>query len=195
MVASLLTSILIYLSMPGRTVPANDCYIQFISSNTTVTFITALLAFYVPTLVMIFLNWRVYLANERHLEYKRAFQSIGKVIPAKAKENCQRTIIAYAQKKDGDDSCKGIIYILFLLPFLRKFTRIVIKSMILNRGWQSTVVTKSQVNFTFKVLTRVNSIHFQFITYSSRRVNRRVRARVLGTESKWLYPPFRFKSC
>ncbi len=42
----------------GRTVPPNECYIQFFS-NPAVTFGTAIAAFYLPVAIMIYLYWRI----------------------------------------------------------------------------------------------------------------------------------------
>lgn len=43
-----------------RTVKKNQCYIQFLETNSYVTFGTALAAFYVPVTVMCFLYWRIW---------------------------------------------------------------------------------------------------------------------------------------
>ncbi|XP_054709307.1 muscarinic acetylcholine receptor DM1-like [Uloborus diversus] len=43
-----------------RTVKKNHCYIQFLETNSYVTFGTALAAFYVPVTVMCFLYWRIW---------------------------------------------------------------------------------------------------------------------------------------
>lgn len=42
----------------GRTVPPDECYIQFFS-NPAVTFGTAIAAFYLPVAIMIYLYWRI----------------------------------------------------------------------------------------------------------------------------------------
>ncbi|XP_071044308.1 muscarinic acetylcholine receptor DM1 [Parasteatoda tepidariorum] len=44
----------------ARTVKKNHCYIQFLETNSYVTFGTALAAFYVPVTVMCFLYWRIW---------------------------------------------------------------------------------------------------------------------------------------
>ncbi|CAH0552844.1 unnamed protein product [Brassicogethes aeneus] len=49
----------------GRSVPDNECYIQFIETNHYITFITAIAAFYVPVSVMIFLYWRIWRETEK----------------------------------------------------------------------------------------------------------------------------------
>ena len=43
-----------------RTVPNNECYIQFIETNHYITFGTAIAAFYVPVTVMCFLYYRIW---------------------------------------------------------------------------------------------------------------------------------------
>lgn len=43
-----------------RTVPKTACYIQFIETNHYITFGTAIAAFYVPVMIMIFLYWRIW---------------------------------------------------------------------------------------------------------------------------------------
>ncbi|XP_019867669.1 muscarinic acetylcholine receptor DM1 isoform X2 [Aethina tumida] len=48
-----------------RTVPDNECYIQFIETNHYITFITAIAAFYVPVTVMCILYWRIWRETEK----------------------------------------------------------------------------------------------------------------------------------
>ncbi|XP_065157804.1 muscarinic acetylcholine receptor DM1 isoform X2 [Atheta coriaria] len=48
-----------------RTVPNNECYIQFIETNHYITFGTAIAAFYVPVTVMCFLYWRIWRETEK----------------------------------------------------------------------------------------------------------------------------------
>ncbi|CAE1176529.1 CHRM3 [Acanthosepion pharaonis] len=48
-----------------RTVPANDCYIQFLKTNSYVTIVTALLAFYFPVSIMTFLYYKIWRATEK----------------------------------------------------------------------------------------------------------------------------------
>lgn len=43
----------------GRTVPSHECYIQFLSEP-TITFCTAMAAFYLPVTIMSVLYWRIY---------------------------------------------------------------------------------------------------------------------------------------
>ena len=48
-----------------RTVPAHECYIQFLKTNSYVTIITALLAFYLPVSIMTFLYYKIWRATEK----------------------------------------------------------------------------------------------------------------------------------
>ncbi|XP_034542010.1 muscarinic acetylcholine receptor M2-like [Notolabrus celidotus] len=50
----------------GRTVPPDQCYIQFFS-NTAVTFGTAIAAFYLPVAIMIHLYWRISKASRSRM--------------------------------------------------------------------------------------------------------------------------------
>ncbi|WAR18390.1 ACM2-like protein [Mya arenaria] len=43
-----------------RTVPENDCYIQFLATNPSITMITSLCAFYTPVTIMIVLYFKIY---------------------------------------------------------------------------------------------------------------------------------------
>ncbi|CAI9742342.1 muscarinic acetylcholine receptor DM1-like [Octopus vulgaris] len=47
-----------------RTVPSKDCYIQFLKTNSFITVITALLAFYLPVSIMIYLYYKIWRATE-----------------------------------------------------------------------------------------------------------------------------------
>ena len=48
-----------------RTVPDDQCYIQFIETNHYITFGTAIAAFYVPVTVMFILYWRIWRETEK----------------------------------------------------------------------------------------------------------------------------------
>ncbi|XP_031173205.1 muscarinic acetylcholine receptor M2-like [Sander lucioperca] len=50
----------------GRTVPPDECYIQFFS-NPAVTFGTAIAAFYLPVVIMIYLYWRISKASRSRM--------------------------------------------------------------------------------------------------------------------------------
>lgn len=69
-------AIIIWPRVRGRTVPHDDCYIQFFE-NPTITCVTAILAFYLPVAVMMVLYWRIYLETRRchqYLEYLRSYK-------------------------------------------------------------------------------------------------------------------------
>lgn len=52
-----------------RSVPEDRCYIQFLETNTYITVITALIAFYVPVIVMCFLYYRIWRETENRKQY------------------------------------------------------------------------------------------------------------------------------
>ncbi|KAH1020377.1 hypothetical protein HUJ04_010048 [Dendroctonus ponderosae] len=61
-----------------RTVPDNECYIQFIETNHYITFGTAIAAFYVPVSVMIFLYWRIWRETEKRQKDLPKLQAVKK---------------------------------------------------------------------------------------------------------------------
>jgi muscarinic acetylcholine receptor M3 len=48
-----------------RTVPDNECYIQFIETNHYITFGTAIAAFYIPVSIMLCLYWKIWQETEK----------------------------------------------------------------------------------------------------------------------------------
>lgn len=52
-----------------RSVPEDKCYIQFLETNTYITVITALIAFYVPVIVMCFLYYKIWRETENRKQY------------------------------------------------------------------------------------------------------------------------------
>lgn len=48
-----------------RSVPENECYIQFLQTNQYITVITAIAAFYLPVLLMCILYFKIYLETEK----------------------------------------------------------------------------------------------------------------------------------
>lgn len=56
----------------GRTVPENECYIQFLHSNDAVTIVTHVLAFWLPIGAMLCFYQRVYHATKIHKRFKSA---------------------------------------------------------------------------------------------------------------------------
>ncbi|XP_071546186.1 muscarinic acetylcholine receptor DM1 isoform X2 [Panulirus ornatus] len=65
-----------------RTVPAGECYIQFIETNEYVTFGTAIAAFYLPVTVMCGLYWRIWRETEKRQKDLTNLQA-GKKDPSK----------------------------------------------------------------------------------------------------------------
>ncbi|GBM52439.1 Muscarinic acetylcholine receptor M3 [Araneus ventricosus] len=52
-----------------RSVPDNKCYIQFLETNSYITVITALIAFYVPVIVMCVLYYKIWRATETRKQF------------------------------------------------------------------------------------------------------------------------------
>ncbi|KFM67419.1 Muscarinic acetylcholine receptor M5, partial [Stegodyphus mimosarum] len=52
-----------------RSVPENKCYIQFLETNSYITVITALIAFYVPVIVMCVLYYKIWRETENRKHY------------------------------------------------------------------------------------------------------------------------------
>ncbi|CAK6953050.1 muscarinic acetylcholine receptor M3 [Scomber scombrus] len=59
-----------------RTVPSNQCYIQFLSEP-TITFCTAMAAFYLPVTIMSVLYWRIYKETENRSKELAELQGSG----------------------------------------------------------------------------------------------------------------------
>ncbi|KAG8438017.1 hypothetical protein GDO86_008629 [Hymenochirus boettgeri] len=59
-----------------RTVPTNECYIQFLSQP-IITFGTAIAAFYLPVTIMIILYWRIYRETENRTKELAGLQGSG----------------------------------------------------------------------------------------------------------------------
>ncbi|KAF7996946.1 hypothetical protein HCN44_002592 [Aphidius gifuensis] len=51
-----------------RTVPSDECYIQFIETNHYITFGTAIAAFYIPVTIMMLLYWRIWRETEKRIK-------------------------------------------------------------------------------------------------------------------------------
>ncbi|KAG8175417.1 hypothetical protein JTE90_021114 [Oedothorax gibbosus] len=52
-----------------RSIPDNRCYIQFLETNSYITIITALVAFYVPVIVMCVLYFKIWVLTEKRKEF------------------------------------------------------------------------------------------------------------------------------
>lgn len=59
-----------------RTVPSNECYIQFLS-RPTITFCTAMAAFYLPVTIMSILYWRIYKETQNRTKELAGLQGSG----------------------------------------------------------------------------------------------------------------------
>ncbi|XP_069000572.1 muscarinic acetylcholine receptor M3 [Embiotoca jacksoni] len=59
-----------------RTVPSNECYIQFLSEP-TITFCTAMAAFYLPVTIMSVLYWRIYKETQNRSKELAGLQGSG----------------------------------------------------------------------------------------------------------------------
>ncbi|KAM9803998.1 muscarinic acetylcholine receptor M3 [Neosynchiropus ocellatus] len=70
-------AILLWQYLEGkRTVPPHQCYIQFLSEP-TITFCTAMLAFYLPVTIMSFLYWQIYKETENRSKELAGLQGSG----------------------------------------------------------------------------------------------------------------------
>ena len=47
-------AILLWPQFYGRTIPANECYVQFLQESNSMTILTSIIAFYLPDLVFTF---------------------------------------------------------------------------------------------------------------------------------------------
>lgn len=52
-----------------RSIPEDRCYIQFLETNSYITIITALIAFYVPVIVMCVLYYKIWVLTEKRKEF------------------------------------------------------------------------------------------------------------------------------
>ena len=66
-----------------RTVPQNECYIQFLQSNQYITIITAIAAFYLPVMIMIVLYFKIYLETEKRNKGLAHLQAAAQVSDSK----------------------------------------------------------------------------------------------------------------
>ncbi|XP_041747053.1 muscarinic acetylcholine receptor M2-like [Coregonus clupeaformis] len=98
----------------GRTVPPGECYIQFFS-NATVTFGTAIAAFYLPVAIMISLYWRISRASRsrvRRNSRKPSGNSLGEG-PSQSQEDGFRaqpndcTVTGEEEEEEGGDGEKA----------------------------------------------------------------------------------------
>uniref|UniRef100_A0A4W5JUX7 Muscarinic acetylcholine receptor n=1 Tax=Hucho hucho TaxID=62062 RepID=A0A4W5JUX7_9TELE len=111
----------------GRTVPPGECYIQFFS-NATVTFGTAIAAFYLPVAIMISLYWRISRASRsrvRRNSRKPSGNSLGEGPSQSQEDGCRaqpndctvtgeeeeggdgEKVGEVVQQQNGRESCRG----------------------------------------------------------------------------------------
>ncbi|XP_061578084.1 muscarinic acetylcholine receptor M2-like [Cololabis saira] len=97
----------------GRTVPSDQCYIQFFS-NAAVTFGTAIAAFYLPVAIMIHLYWRISKASRSRMtrESRKASGTSLAEGPSNSQEegyenNCVRK--KHTQVSDGNGKEKEML--------------------------------------------------------------------------------------
>lgn len=85
-------AIIIWPRIRKRTIPSNQCFIQFLEEDKTLTIITALLAFYLPVLVMCILYSLIYMETRKcseYLEYLKSYKKSRASIPSTPTQNCQ----------------------------------------------------------------------------------------------------------
>ncbi|KAM9754640.1 muscarinic acetylcholine receptor M2-like isoform 1-T2 [Menidia menidia] len=90
----------------GRTVPQNECYIQFFS-NPAVTFGTAIAAFYLPVAIMIHLYWHISKASRSRVRKdsrKTSGTSLAEAPSNSQEEGCESNCVTtkHAQGDVGD---------------------------------------------------------------------------------------------
>jgi hypothetical protein len=89
----------------ARTVPENQCYIQFLKTNHYITIFTCMFAFYIPVTIMIIIYYRIYLETQKRQKDLPKLQGIsGKVgsdyMRCSSKSN---TLSSEGGGEDGDD--------------------------------------------------------------------------------------------
>ena len=70
-----------------RTVPVDDCYIQFLKSNKYLTIATAVAAFYLPVVILCVVYYRIYRETRRHQRKLYELQAFQLVRPHPDGEN------------------------------------------------------------------------------------------------------------
>ncbi|XP_041652181.1 muscarinic acetylcholine receptor M2-like [Cheilinus undulatus] len=94
----------------GRTVPPDECYIQFFS-NPAVTFGTAIAAFYLPVAIMIYLYWRISRASRSRMRKdsrKTSGTSLGECPEPSQEDGCesQNNCIQTKEAKEETEDVK-----------------------------------------------------------------------------------------
>ena len=93
-----------------RTVPHNECYIQFLQSNQYITIITAIAAFYLPVMIMIVLYFKIYLETERRNKGLAHLQAAAQISDSKK----------YVESSD-DEACTSLQFESETIRFLADF--------------------------------------------------------------------------
>uniref|UniRef100_A0A3P9JBA8 Muscarinic acetylcholine receptor n=1 Tax=Oryzias latipes TaxID=8090 RepID=A0A3P9JBA8_ORYLA len=95
----------------GRTVPPDECYIQFFS-NPAVTFGTAIAAFYLPVAIMIYLYWRISKASRSRMRRdsrKTSGTSLAEAHSNSHEEGCENNCVATKQNQEGAGEGKEVL--------------------------------------------------------------------------------------
>ncbi|XP_055048495.2 muscarinic acetylcholine receptor M2 [Misgurnus anguillicaudatus] len=95
----------------GRTVPENECYIQFFS-NPAVTFGTAIAAFYLPVITMTILYWQISKASRSRVRNRASRSTDGGQAVPMTEGNVERKSIhgveeTVPRKRSGSDATTG----------------------------------------------------------------------------------------
>ncbi|RVE71973.1 hypothetical protein OJAV_G00057280 [Oryzias javanicus] len=95
----------------GRTVPPDECYIQFFS-NPAVTFGTAIAAFYLPVAIMIYLYWRISRASRSRMRRdsrKTSGTSLAEAHSNSQEEGCENNCVATKKDQEGSGDGREIL--------------------------------------------------------------------------------------
>ena len=86
-----------------RTVPRDDCYIQFLTTNQYITLFTAFLAFYLPVVLMCVLYFKIYLETQKRQEELKKLQANR----VSSKKESEDNYIALTPGLRTEDSVEG----------------------------------------------------------------------------------------
>lgn len=85
-----------------RTVPQTDCYIQFLTTNATLTIATAVIAFYIPITIMTILYFKIYRETEKRQKRIPMLQASVKYLKQECKKYRQTDIRRSTYSANGD---------------------------------------------------------------------------------------------
>ncbi|XP_063222732.1 muscarinic acetylcholine receptor DM1 [Bacillus rossius redtenbacheri] len=91
-----------------RTVPDDECYIQFIETNHYITFGTAIAAFYVPVSVMCILYWRIWRETEKRQKDLPNLQAAGKKDSSKRSNSSDEAVDLEDWKRSRSESSTAV---------------------------------------------------------------------------------------